>query len=245
MTERPAWLGGSLVARVVRGVLLFLLALILLPYLLTPLYRVVPPVSTLMLWRWTTGKRVEHSFVPLDRMAPALPLSVIVAEDARFCTHHGIDWQGLQTAFDDAEELADLRGASTLTQQTAKNLFLWSGRSLIRKALEFPLALWMDLVLPKRRIMEIYLNDVEWGPNGEFGAEAAARRAFGKSVHDLTPREAALLASTLPNPVRRNAKQPGTGVRRLTGIYESRAARFPTLDQCLRGRQGADRRAGP
>ena len=100
-----------------------------------------------------------------------------------------------------------MRGGSTIAQQTAKNLFLWPGRSVVRKALEFPLALWIDLVLGKRRVMEIYLNIAEWGPNGEFGAEAAARHAFGKSARDLSAREAALLASILPNP--RRAAPPG------------------------------------
>src|SRR6202040_3917651 len=102
------------------------------------------------------------------------------------------------------DDIGEARGGSTITQQTAKNLFLWPGRSFVRKALEFPLALWIDLVLPKRRIMEIYLNIARWGPNGEFGAEAGARSAFGKSAVDLDRREAALLASILPNPVRRS-----------------------------------------
>jgi monofunctional biosynthetic peptidoglycan transglycosylase len=96
-----------------------------------------------------------------------------------------------------------------------------------------PLALWIDLVIPKRRQLEIYLNVVEWGPNGEFGAEAAARRAFGKSARQLTPQEAALLAATLPNPVRRNPHQPGPGLRRLTGIYMARAA-SDKVAGCLR-----------
>jgi monofunctional biosynthetic peptidoglycan transglycosylase len=107
----------------------------------------------------------------------------------------------------------------------------------VRKALEMPLALWMDLVLPKRRVLEIYLNVAEWGPNGEFGAEAAARRAFGKSARELTSGEAALLAATLPNPIRRNARQPGPGVRRLARLYSARAAGSQGLDACVRGRQ--------
>ena len=99
-----------------------------------------------------------------------------------------------------ADDIDEVRGGSTITQQIAKNLFLWPGRSFVRKGLEFPLALWIDLVLPKRRIMEIYLNIAEWGPNGEFGVEAGARRAFGKSARDLSRYEAALLAAMLPNP---------------------------------------------
>jgi monofunctional biosynthetic peptidoglycan transglycosylase len=115
-----------------------------------------------------------------------------------------------------------------------KNLFLWPGRSYVRKALEVPLSLWADLVLPKRRIMEIYLNVAEWGPDGEFGVAAGARYAFNKPPADLTAREAALLAAVLPNPVRRNARKPGRGLSRLAGIYQARAARAHGLDACLR-----------
>jgi len=127
-----------------------------------------------------------------------------------------------------------MRGGSTITQQVAKNLFLWGGRSYVRKALEFPLALWIDLVLSKRRVLEIYLNIAEWGPNGEFGIEAGTRRAFGKSARDLTPFQAALMASMLPNPVTRDAKAPGPGMRRLAGLYAGRAVRSPEAANCLR-----------
>ena len=125
--------------------------------------------------------------MPLSRISPALSLAVIIAEDGRFCTHYGVDFAEIRDAIDDADDLDDMRGGSTITQQVAKNLFLWPGRSYVRKALEFPLALWIDLVLSKRRILEIYLNIAEWGPNGEFGVEAGSRRAFGKSARDLSP----------------------------------------------------------
>lgn len=223
------------VARPWRWALALLLAFLLLPYLLTLLYLVVPPVSTPMLGRWLTGKPVTRTWVPLAQISRALPLAVIAAEDARFCEHWGVDLHELKEAIEDADDLSEMRGGSTITQQTAKNLFLWSGRSYLRKALEFPLAIWIDLVMPKRRIMEIYLNIAEWGPNGEFGAEAGARRAFGRSARDLGPREAALMASVLPNPVRRSAGQPGRGVTRLSGIYQVRARSNPQLDGCLRG----------
>jgi monofunctional glycosyltransferase len=222
-----------LLVRAAKAVIIVLLVVLLLPYLLVPLYRVVDPVSTLMLWRWLTGARVERQVLPIERMARVLPLTVIVAEDGRFCSHGGIDWRGMREALEDAETLSEARGGSTITQQVAKNLFLWQGRSFVRKALELPLALWIDLVLPKRRVLDIYLNIAEWGPNGEFGAEAAARRAFGKSARDLSSREAALLAAILPNPRARNARQPGPSVRRLAGIHEARAARAPTLAACV------------
>jgi monofunctional glycosyltransferase len=127
-----------------------------------------------------------------------------------------------------------VRGSSTITQQVAKNLFLWPGRSFVRKALEFPLALWIDLVLSKRRVLEIYLNIAEWGPSGEFGIEAGSRRAFGKSARDLNPFEAALMAASLPNPVTRNARSPGPGMRRLAGLYVGRSERSGGVTACLR-----------
>jgi monofunctional biosynthetic peptidoglycan transglycosylase len=208
--------------------------LVLLPYLLAPLYRLVDPVSTPMIARWLLGKRVERIVVPLGRIAPVLPRTVIASEDARFCSHHGVDLAELREALEDADDLSEMRGGSTITQQVAKNLFLWPGRSFVRKALEFPLALWIDWVLPKRRIMEIYLNIAEWGPNGEFGIEAGARHAFNKPASQLTSGEAALLAAVLPNPRRRSAKAPRPSVRRIAGIVQARAARHRSIDACLR-----------
>ena len=187
-----------------------------------------------MVWRWAIGARVERRFVPLDRLVPVLPVTVIAAEDARFCRHRGIDWQEIREQLEDVEDIREARGVSTITQQTVKNLFLWPSRSLVRKALEFPLALWTDLIVPKWRILEIYLNIAEWGPSGQFGAEAASRYAFNKSAMSLSPREAALLAAVLPNPRRRSAKQPGPAVRRLAGIYEARAAAAAQSSSCAR-----------
>jgi len=212
-----------------------LAALVLLPYLIAPLYRVVDPVSMPMLWRWLTGARVERIVVPLGRIAPTLPLAVIMAEDGSFCRNRGIDLGAMREALGEADDLGEARGGSTITQQTAKNLFLWPGRSIVRKALELPLALWINLVLPKRRVLEIYLNIAEWGPNGEFGAEAASRFAFGKPARNLSAREAAELAAILPNPVHRSARAPSAMIRRLAGLYERRAAANPTRDACIRG----------
>jgi monofunctional glycosyltransferase len=221
-------------AQVLWAALVFILLLLLLPYLLVPLYRVVNPVSTLMLWRWAHGIRVERTFVPIGRMAPALPITVIAAEDGRYCRHRGIDWDELRERIEDVDDIGEAKGVSTITQQAAKNLFLWPGRSFVRKALELPLALWMDLVLPKWRVLEIYLNIAEWGPNGQFGAEAASRYAFNKSVSSLSPREAALLAAVLPNPRRRSARQPGPVVRRLASMYEARGIAQAALAACAR-----------
>jgi monofunctional biosynthetic peptidoglycan transglycosylase len=201
---------------------------------MTLLYVWVRPLSVPMLARYVTGKRVERTWVALEAFSPALPRTVIAAEDARFCSHAGVDLREIREAIADAEEGGPLRGGSTITQQTAKNLFLWQGRSYVRKALELPLSLWIDLVLPKRRIMEIYLNVAEWGPNGEFGAEAGARRAFAKSARDLSLREASLMAAVLPNPAKRSAQRPGPEVGRLAGIYQARALRAGGADSCVR-----------
>jgi len=219
--------------RLVRFLAIAVIVLLLAPYAIAPFYRFIDPVSTPMLWRWATGARVERNFVSLDRIAPALPLAVIVAEDGSFCHNPGVDLGAMREALEEADDIGEARGGSTLTQQTAKNLFLWNGRSLVRKALEFPLALWINLVLPKRRVLEIYLNIAEWGPNGEFGAEAGARWAFGKPARNLNAREAAELASILPNPVRRSARAPSGLVRRLAGLYERRGAANPALDACI------------
>jgi monofunctional glycosyltransferase len=225
--------------RLVRTVFIVVLLLLVLPYVLVPFYRVGHPVSTLMLARWFTGQNVTREWLDLAEISPVLPLTVIAAEDARFCSHRGIDWDALQDAIEEAQDGEAGRGGSTITQQTAKNLFLWSGRSFIRKALEFPLALWIDLVLPKRRVLEIYLNVAEWGPDGQFGAEAGAQHAFGRSAESLSPQQAALMAAILPNPVTRSARNPGPGVRRMAARYVGRARGAPEIVTCL-GR-GMDR----
>ena len=222
--------------RPLRALLLLLLFLLLLPYVVAPFYAFGQPVSTVMLWRRMMGERVERIYVPLPRIAPSLSLAVIVAEDGRFCSHYGVDLTEIQNAIETADDLDDMRGGSTITQQVAKNLFLWPGHSYIRKALEFPLALWIDLVLSKRRILEIYLNIAEWGRNGEFGVEAGARRAFRKSARDLSGFQAALLAAVLPNPHRRDAHRPGPGLRRLAGIYVARSREASGAAACLRAR---------
>ncbi|HJX20998.1 MAG TPA: transglycosylase domain-containing protein, partial [Steroidobacteraceae bacterium] len=132
--------GGAL-WRLVRVCVVLIVILLVVPYLLVPLYRAVDPVSTLMLWRWAHGACVERTFVPIERMAPALPVTVIASEDGRFCRHSGVDWREIRERLEDVDDIGEARGVSTVTQQTAKNLFLWPGRSFVRKALEFPLAL--------------------------------------------------------------------------------------------------------
>ena len=223
--------------RVARNLLLIVLAALLLPYLLAPFYRAGHPVSTLMAWRYLTGAPMSRQWVDFGAISPYLPRSVVSAEDAKFCSHHGVDWDALRDVIDDAEEGEVTRGGSTITQQVAKNLFLWPGRSVVRKALELPLALWIDLVLPKQRILEIYLNIAELGPSGQFGAQAGSTFAFGRPASALSPRDAALLAAILPNPVKRSARNPGPGVRRLAGTYMARA-QAPALQRCWSENRG-------
>jgi monofunctional glycosyltransferase len=191
---------------------LALALLVFLPFAASAVYRWVPPPgSMLMAIRWVQGDGVDYRWVPLERMSPHLASAVAAAEDARFCEHRGVDWETLSKIMD--EPGGPSRGGSTIAMQTAKNLFLWPSRSYVRKAAELPIALWIDFVWPKPRVMEVYLNIVEWGP-GIFGAQAAAQRHFGKPAAAITPREAALLAAALPNPYARNAGNPGPGLRR-------------------------------
>ena len=189
----------------------------------------VPPVSTLMAWRMVSGQEMRRDWAPLGAISPHLARAVVNSEDARFCLHGGVDWGALGEVLD--ADGGPRRGASTLTMQTAKNLFLWPGRSYLRKALELPLALALDLFWTKRRILEVYLNIAEWGP-GIFGAEAAARLHFGKTAAALTPREAALLASALPNPILRNAGKPTPGLRRRAVSVLARTSNNPGAADC-------------
>ncbi len=167
-------------------------------------------------WAWRIDRslfppkediKVRHYWIMLDDMSPNIQLAVIASEDQRFMEHGGIDFDAIKTALEDRDEGDTLRGASTLTQQTAKNLFLWSSRSYVRKGLEAWFALLLDTIAGKRRTLELYLNIVEFGP-GIYGAEAAARYYFGKGAKSLTKREAALLAAVLPNPWNYRIKPP-------------------------------------
>ena len=194
-------------------------------------WRFVPPISTPMAARWVTGERVERISRPIDAVDRDLIVAVIASEDGDFCRHHGVDWGELMDVLDDED--GPKRGGSTLTMQVAKNLFLWPGRSWVRKAIEIPLALTIDLVWPKRRILEVYLDIAEWGPDGEFGIEAGARRAFGHGADRLSPAEAALLAVTLPNPHRRDPAKPSAGLRRVAAIIANRAANSPENADCI------------
>lgn len=205
------------------------------PIVMTLVYAVVPPpFSNIMLLRALSGNGIDKQWVSLEDISPALPRAVISSEDARFCEHNGVDWIELQGVIDDAMDdgEAPTRGASTIPMQTAKNLFLWDGRFAIRKLIEMPLALWMDFVWSKRRMIEIYLNVVEWAP-GVYGAEAAAQHHFRKPAKKLTKKEAALLAAVLPNPIKRNAGKPSKGVRGVANRILIRMAGMGPYLTCL------------
>ncbi len=213
------------------GLTLFLLA----PYYATCLYMFIdPPASALMLRQELLGRSIEQEWRDLDRISPVLITQVIAAEDGRFCRHWGVDFRALDAA---ASALADGRprgGGSTISMQTAKNLFFWNRPAFLRKPFELPLAFYMNIVLGKRRLIEIYLNVVEWAP-GVYGAEAAAQHHFGKSAAELTPQEAAQLAAALPNPRRRNAGQPGPRVFALAKKLRARAERQREGAACVLG----------
>jgi monofunctional biosynthetic peptidoglycan transglycosylase len=214
----------SPVRRFVRRLALAIAIVVFMPMVLLPVYSAVnPAITTVMIAKRIAGASIKKAWRSIEAISPHLVRAVIVAEDARFCAHSGIDWQQVEEVILDAENGGPLRGASTITMQTVKNLFLWSGRSWFRKGLEVPLALYADAVLSKRRIMEIYLNIAEWD-KGVYGAEAAARHYFGISAARLSAAQAARMAATLPAPRLRNPARPGRTMGRLAGVYARRAA---------------------
>jgi monofunctional glycosyltransferase len=208
------------------------LALLALFIGLVALYAVARPVSTLMLARTIEGKSYQRVYTPLRSIAPTALAAVIASEDAGFCDNDGVDWGALREVLSGAGEHGPSRGASTLTMQTAKNLFLWPSRSTVRKGIEIGMALVLGEVWSKARTLEIYLNIAEWG-DGLFGIEAAAERYFHKSAGQLNPHEAALLATALPNPFLRNPARPSPLQRRLAGSLESKARESVDLLKCL------------
>ncbi len=223
--------GGSVLRRTVRWIVRVVIVLALLPLVLMPLYRFVdPPFSTLMVWEYLHGRSLDRKWVSLDEISPNLVLAVVSSEDGRFCSHDGIDWRELRKVVEDDD--GPQRGASTLTMQLVKNLFLWTSRSYVRKAIELPLAVYADLVLPKRRIMELYLNIAEWGPR-TYGAEAAAERAFGRSAAKLSLTQAALLAVALPDPDGRNPAKPSSWHRRQARTIARRARGAEAYVACI------------
>ena len=196
---------GRRVWRVARAIVLLLL---LLPIPFIAVYRFLPPpVTPLMLIRSAAGEPIRRSWVPLGEISPWLRRAVVASEDALFCSNYGFDFGEIREAIERARAGRRLRGASTISQQTAKNLLLWPGRSFLRKGLEAYVTVLLELGWPKSRILEVYLNVIEWDP-GIYGAEQAAQIHFGKPAAALTRHEAALLAAILPNPRRLSAEHP-------------------------------------
>jgi monofunctional biosynthetic peptidoglycan transglycosylase len=221
---RPIWQRAALVVA----------AFLALPYLLIFLYWpfFVRPVSTLMLRDAVLLRGADRQWVSFDNIAPVLVKSVLVSEDGQFCFHGGVDWGEMRMLLEDTLRGQATRGGSTIPMQTSKNLFLWNGRSFVRKTLELPLAVTSSVVWSKRRMMEIYLNIAEWGP-GIFGIEAAARHYFKVPASKLSSRQAALLAVSLPNPFDRVASKPGRGLRQLASLIERRARNADDYIKCL------------
>ena len=222
----------SLFRSLAHGAARLALALACLFGSLVALYTFVPPVSTLMLARRVEGKSYERDSVRIRNIAPAAIAAVIASEDASFCFNDGVDWEALHQVLSRAGDHGASRGASTITMQTAKNLFLWPGRSMVRKGIEIGMALVLDKVWSKALTIEIYLNIAEWG-DGLFGVEAAAQHYFHKSASRLDAREAALLATALPNPVKRSPSHPDAFQWRLAATVMARAEDGAELTGCL------------
>ena len=211
-----------------------LLVLLLGPPALLLVYRFLPvPITPLMVIRLAEGEGLRQRWVSLEEIAPVLPQAVIAAEDNRFCEHVGFDWQELQGQIDALRAGEPARGASTITMQTAKNLFLWPGGGFVRKALEAWLTPQIELLWPKRRIVEVYLNVAEFGP-GIYGAEAAARAYFEKSASGLSAREAALLAAVLPRPRNWSPARPTAYLERRARTIRTRIDQLGPMLDCVR-----------
>lgn len=219
--------------RLLRPLALIVAALVAIPVVLTPVYLVVDPISVPMIERYLTGRPVVREWRDIGDISDRLKALVILSEDGQFCRHWGVDFGALREEVERYMEGGDARGASTITMQVSRNLFLWNSPSVIRKALEVPLALYVDLVLPKHRIMEIYLNIAEWGPEGQFGVAAGAQRAFGVEPQNLDWRTATLLVTALPNPMLRQPGRPSQGMLRIAGIIEGRVMEYGTRANCV------------
>jgi len=244
--RRPGFL-ARLRLRLRRIVVITLLVVILGPPLLVVGYHTLPPpVTLLMLVRLTEGHGLHKQWIPLREVPPHVADSVIALEDNLFCQHNGFDWEAISDAMaDNARPGARLRGASTISQQTAKNVFLWPSRNMARKAAEVPFTWMIENFWGKWRIMEVYLNVVEWGP-GVYGIEAAAQHHFHKSARNLTRHEAALLAAALPRPLRWNPGHPSPRLENRADRAMLRAVQLGEMVDCVHpdtGRGKAQRTA--
>ena len=217
MARKPARSGGGIRwGRLIRNFLLTLAAILIVgPVLAVIVYRFAPPpITILMVEGMMDGRGVDHRWRPLAQMSPTLPRAAIAAEDARFCSHHGFDIEAIEKAANHNDRRPNkIRGGSTISQQTAKNVFLWPERSWVRKGFEAYFTVLIELIWGKHRIMEVYLNTVEMGP-GIYGVEAAAQKYFHVSAKDVSPAQAARLIAILPSPLKWQVIDPGPSVRR-------------------------------
>jgi len=213
---------------------LALLSLLVLPMPILVVYRFLPPpITPLMIVRTLQGEAMRKAWVPLRSVSPSLVRAVIASEDAKFCRHRGFDWVAIAEASRDLFDGRRLRGASTITMQTAKNLLLLPNRTFLRKGAEAYLTVLLESLWNKHRILEVYLNIVEWG-HGVYGAEMAARVHFAKPAAALSPREAALLAAVLPNPTGWSAERPTDYVATRASTISARApgVEIPAASAC-------------
>ena len=211
-----------------------LVLFIVLPLLLTLLYRFLPvPVTPLMLMRLFEGENLSKQWQPANRIANSLKMSVIASEDNKFCQHSGFDWDAFADVANEFKNEGKLRGGSTISMQTAKNLYLWPGRSWVRKGLEAAYTPMLELMLPKERIMTLYLNIAEFGP-GIYGAEAAAKAYFNTTAAKLSPHQSALLAAVLPNPREYNAGRPSAYIQGRAATIRVRVQQLGPLLKCVR-----------
>ncbi|MDB5479969.1 MAG: monofunctional biosynthetic peptidoglycan transglycosylase [Caulobacteraceae bacterium] len=215
---------GGPFRRLRRLALILVLPAIVGPPLWVALYRIVPPpITILMMERLAEGQGLDHRWVPIRHISPAMVRAVVASEDSGFCEHRGFDVRAIDAALrHNAERPGRIRGGSTISQQTAKNVFLWPQRSWVRKGAEAWFTVLIETIWGKRRIMEVYLNTVEMGP-GVYGVEAASQRDFHQPASALTPAEAGRLAAILPSPLKWKAAHPGPYVRRRTGRIEARS----------------------
>lgn len=236
LSRSPPRRRRSLLGRVVGFVFKLVLALLLFTIGWALLYRFVnPPLTWPMARDAIGGRHVEREWRSLDAIAPAVMGAAIGAEDARFCSHNGFDMQGIAVALARNAAGESLRGGSTISQQTAKNAFLWPGRSWLRKGLEAYFTVLIEALWGKPRIMEVYLNIAEMGI-GVYGVEAASRHYFDTSADKLTPAQAARLAAILPQPIKRDARSPRGYTKRYARSIEKRirVVRREGVDACVR-----------
>jgi monofunctional biosynthetic peptidoglycan transglycosylase len=226
-------LGHSRARRLLRALLILALAWLALSWLVVLVLRFVPPWTSAVMLERRVGAvvhgekdfRLRHRWVSWDEVSPWVPLAMVAGEDQKFPYHHGFDFDSIQDAMDAADDGRRLRGASTISQQTAKNLFLWNGRSFVRKGLEAYFTVLIEMTWPKQRILEVYMNVAELG-DGVYGVGAASDAYFGTPPRRLGPEQAARLAAVLPSPRRLHADRPSAYVQRRAAWIQQQMSRL-------------------